>query len=191
MAYEARRAAETIAYLLLKNGKRSMDKLKLIKLVYLADRESLRRIGHPIQSEARCSLPHGPVNSLTLDCLNGKFPSASDATGWAEILTPPDGHKVGLADKTITPDDLGELSRSDMEVLDSIWGKFGKMSSTDLVDWTHDPKNVPEWEDPGRSSKPITLLSILKAVDFENPEEHLEFLQECEAIDDIFVRAGF
>jgi len=42
MGYNARKAAETIAYFIIKSETHQIKVLKAIKLVYLADRESLK-----------------------------------------------------------------------------------------------------------------------------------------------------
>ena len=65
MTYEPKKAAQLIAYLILKSGQDRLYVLKTIKLVYLVDRESIKRFGFPVLDEKRCSMPHGPVNSMT------------------------------------------------------------------------------------------------------------------------------
>jgi len=48
-----------------------MNYLKLMKLLYLADRESMRRNGRPISGDRYVSMDHGPVLSQTLNLING------------------------------------------------------------------------------------------------------------------------
>ena len=47
MTYDPRKAAQTIAYLTVKNGRTPLNILKAVKLVYLADREECAPIRVP------------------------------------------------------------------------------------------------------------------------------------------------
>ncbi len=146
-------------------------------MVYLADRESVSRYGFPIQDEPHYSMPHGPVNSTTYRHINGEIPPAH-AEGWSEFLTDRRDHRVGLADQDIDPDDLDELSDADIAVLDSVWDRFGHMTEWQLVDWTHDPHNVPEWEDPNGSSQLIPLRRMMDALGIENSADQEQAVRE-------------
>ncbi len=186
MAYKPRKAAQTIAYFILKSGAQDMNVLKVIKLVYLADRECIRKRGFPIQDEDRFSLPNGPVNSSTLDHINGEFDLKK--CGWSDFLNDKVGYNIGLSDKNIKEDDLDEMSESEIEVLESVWGQFGHMNQWELVDYTHDPENIPEWNHPGTSRLPIPLLSIMHAVDLPNAEEFAEEVEAFSRMDDTWNR---
>jgi len=178
MAYNPKKAAQSIAYLAMQNGGEPLYVLMAVKLVYLADRESVRLRGHPIQSEPRVSMPHGPVNSVTLDFLNGSY--NLNETGWADYLSDRANYQVGLRSNTTTLDDLDELSDREMDILSSVWKKFGNMDRFDLCKWTHDQKNVPEWEDPMGSSKTITMASLMAGVGLPNPIERARELEDHE-----------
>lgn len=175
MTYNPKKAAQSIAYLAILNGRNPLYVLMAVKLVYLADRESVRLRGHPIQSESRVSMPHGPVNSLTLDFLNGSYNSKE--TGWADYLSDKANYKVGLRDKTITLDELDELSDREFGILAHVWGEFGGMDRFDLCEWTHDPKNIPEWENPMGSSKVITMAAMMAGVGLPNSIERARELE--------------
>lgn len=177
MSYDPRKAAQTIAYLAVKNGRKPLNILKAIKLVYLADRESVRRSGFTIQDELHYSMPNGPVNSTTYRFINGEVPPG-DAAGWSEFLTDRNGHRVGLANPGVATDDLDELSDAELSVLDDVWEKFGSMNQWDLVNWTHDPHNVPEWEDPNGSSNPIPLRRMMDALGVQNAADQEAMVRE-------------
>lgn len=172
MSYEPRKAAQTIAYFAIKNGRKPLHVVKAVKLVYLADRESLATSGFPIQDETRVSMKHGPVNSSTYSFINGDYDP--NYCGWAEFLNDRSNHRVGLANGELSDDDLDELSDAEIQVLDSIWEKFGHMNQWDLRDWTHDPNNIPEWEDPGNTSLEIPLERIMHSLSVEHAHAHAE-----------------
>lgn len=174
MPYNPRKAAQTIAFFALKEGG-AISVLKVVKLVYLADRESLRQRGHPIQFETRVSMTHGPVNSTTLDYLNGSY---RDDGGWSDFLSDRANNNVGLANQNMTLEALDELSEREIGLLERVWSEFGHMDRFDLADWTHD--NIPEWEDPNGSSLRIPLDRMMAAVGLERP---IERARELESLD--------
>jgi len=177
MSYDPRKAAQTIAYLAVKNGRQPLNILKAIKLLYLADRESVRRSGFSIQDEPHYSMPHGPVNSTTYRFINGEVPPES-TDGWGEFLTDRNEHRVGLTNPQIDVDDLDELSDAEIAVLDDVWDQFGHMTEWQLVEWTHDPHNVPEWEDPKGSSAPIPLRRMMDALGIQNAADQEAFVRD-------------
>jgi uncharacterized phage-associated protein len=173
--YNPMKAAQVIAYLALKAPGNALDVLKAIKLVYLADRESIKRWGAPILDERRVSMPHGPVNSQTYSHVNGEHDL--DACGWSRILDDRANHIVA-AKEGIQADDLDELSDADIQCLDAVWDQFGHMNKWALRDWTHVRENIPEWEDPRGSSAPIPLERIMTMVGIENADAQAQLLTD-------------
>jgi len=168
MAYDPIKAAQTIAYFAMREGG-SINVLKVIKLVYLADRESTRLRGHPIQDEPRFSLPHGPVNSTTLDHLNGAY--RDNQPVWQKVLRDRADNKVGLASDDLTEDELDMLSKRELSILKEVWDAVGHMDGFELADWTHMPENVAEWQEPNGSRLPISLERMMAAVGLDHPIE--------------------
>lgn len=168
MPYNPEKAAQTIAYFAMREGG-SINVLKVIKLVYLADRESLRLRGHPIQDEPRFSLPHGPINSTTLDHLNGAY--RENQPVWQKVLKDRADNKVGLTNKGLTEAELDMLSTRELSILNDVWDKLGHMDRFDLADWTHVPENVVEWQDPNGSRRTISLERMMAAVGLDHPIE--------------------
>jgi uncharacterized phage-associated protein len=62
--FDDRRVAQMAAYLLSREKGR-MNHLKLMKLLYLADRESMKRHGQPISGDRFVAMDHGPVGVVT------------------------------------------------------------------------------------------------------------------------------
>ena len=63
------KTTQAAARLLFSNGGH-MEVLKLVKLLYLADRKALLRWGRPLTFDRYFSLPHGPVLGVTVDRIN-------------------------------------------------------------------------------------------------------------------------
>lgn len=171
--YNPTKAAQLVAFFAMKSPGKSIELLKLTKLVYLADRENLERFGFPILDERRVSMKHGPVNSSTLDIIRGVTRDIDG--GWSKFVADKVGNLVPLARTDLTEDDLDELSEAELSTLEVVWSKFGQFSAGSLVDYTHNSDNVPEWENPadsGIGAKDIALESILTSVGVSAPAEH-------------------
>lgn len=167
--FDERRAAEAAAYLLFKAGGR-LPLVKLMKLMYLAERLSLKRYGEPLTGDRLVSMPHGPVLSMTYDHVNGALPSCEG--GWDSWIADRAGHVVALSDESMIrspEEDLLRLSDSDLEVLAETWADFGHWDRWALVSYTHSDA-CPEWEDPEGSSKPIKYATLFEKVGYSADE---------------------
>jgi uncharacterized phage-associated protein len=156
--YDAERAAESVAFLLHLAGG-SLELIRLTKLIYLAERRSYETYGQPLTGDLACSLKHGPVLSSVYDATKTHEPHGE----WAAWISGRHGHDVTLGRRIEDPEhQLLSLSTVDMDVLRQIWAEFGSMDKWALRDYTHD--HCPEWKDPGDSSQPISISSLLRAV---------------------------
>ena len=162
-----KKAAQVAAYFLLRASEKGANVtfLKLMKLMYLSERLSYERFGFPIIGDSLVSMPNGPVLSRTLDLIN--FGSSDGEGEWDKLVAAKTGRDMALNDNSgLDIDGLRELSESDVEVLDSVWQRFGRMSALQLREYTHDPKNCPEWQDPDGSSVPIQLETLLSKLGY-------------------------
>lgn len=170
-------AAQVAAFFTQKEGG-EIAVLKLIKLVYLADRESMSQTGFPITNDNFVSMPHGPVNSQTLNLVDG----SAESIAWSDLLSDRADYKLGLT-RSLEEDDLDDLSDADIEALEKVWAEFGHMDRWQIRDWTHD--NCPEWEDPNGSANPLPHERVLKylGVDAANDlADEIEADREAEKV---------
>ena len=186
MAYSEKRAAQTAAFFISRAGG-TIELLKLMKLMYLAERESLARYGEPITGDVLVSMKHGPVLSKTLDHINGFIDS--EEGGWESWISARAGHQLGLQPAHNPTDQLTQLSDADMEVLGFIWDKFGQYSKYKLRDITH--KICTEWEDPGDTSQLIPYSRVLNCVGYkpEVVKELEQRMRDEDKLDKIFTSA--
>ena len=157
-----------------------MPLIKLVKLLYLAERASLQRYGEPLTGDRLVAMPHGPVLSMTYEHMNGALPSTEG--GWESWIADREGHEVALRDpsKLRTPEqDLLSLSDSDLEVLGEVWSQFGHWDRWKLRDYTHS-EACPEWEDPEGSSRPIPYEVLFSKLGF-SPEQTAALVQRIDA----------
>jgi uncharacterized phage-associated protein len=154
--FKVTKAAQLAAYLAQKQGGR-INVLKLVKMLYLADRAFMSDYDLPMLYDQPHSMEHGPVDSITYDLITGVNESAE----WDRFVSDRAGHDVGTR-KAFARADLDWLSDAEVECVDRVWNKFGHMDQWELVKYTHD--ECAEWEDPGRSSFPIPYERIFKAL---------------------------
>lgn len=162
MRYNEKIAAQVAAYFIHRE-KGSIKILKLMKLMYLAERESLKRYGEPMMGDALVSMKHGPVMSITLDHINGFIPSIKG--GWDEVISDREDHNVTTRNE-VNVDKLLELSEADIIVLKVIYEEFGDFDQYKLCDHTHD--HCGEWENPKDSSNDIPYERLLKNIGFSS-----------------------
>lgn len=183
--FNEKKISQMAAYLLcLRGGEMSL--LKLMKLLYLTDRESLNQLGYSMSDDHMVSMPHGPVLSRTLDLMNGC--STSGANGWSGLISARANNKLSLKNE-INISSLDELSKSDIEILDQTWSTFGGMGKFELVEYTHN--HCPEWVDPNGSSNPIRLEQLFTAVGRSESEANAMAanIREHRYVDDMFATA--
>jgi uncharacterized phage-associated protein len=159
--YSERKAAQ-VAVWFLRQGNGRLSHLKLIKLMYLADRQSMAESGFPITFDRVVSMPHGPVLSMTLNYINGDIESGAD--GWEAWISDREDHEVALRERPADAEALDELSPAEIDTLTKIWAKFGRMNKWQLRDYTHE--HCSEWVDPQGSMVPISTEQIFLALGY-------------------------
>jgi uncharacterized phage-associated protein len=181
--FSERKAAQVAAFFLRQVPGLRMAHLKLMKLLYLADREAIRVSSWPILGDRLVSMPHGPVLSQTLDLMDGNV--ESQPGGWEHWISDKEDHELSLQEaQEAAP--LDELSPAELDVLKTVWAKFGGMGKWQIRDWTHE--HCPEWQDPKGSSLPISYEALARAVGFDksSAEELAARIQAEQEIDRLF-----
>jgi uncharacterized phage-associated protein len=143
------KACQAAALLLARAGGR-MNYMKLIKLMYIAEREALLTRAWPLTGDGLVSMKHGPILSCTLNLIKG---TASDPYWARHIRRSGSTYDVRLCQDPRRD----ELSQIEVELLTSVYDRFGHMNQFALRDYCH---KFPEWRDPGESSLPIDLDDI-------------------------------
>ena len=174
--FNEKKAAQAAAFFLFQAGQ-PMSVLKLMKLLYLAERRSFERFGSPMIGDRLVSMPHGPVLSVTYNHMSGELESIEG--GWDSWISDRAGHDLDLRDRDFLKDasQLLELSDADVDVLTEVWRQFGRMNQWELRDWTHD--NCPEWKDTEGSMIPMSLEELFAALNY-SPEQTREALERLE-----------
>lgn len=152
-----------IATFFLSKSSGHMSMIKLMKLMYLSERESLKQLHFPMLGDRLVCMDNGPVLSNTYDLMKqkGKYHL------WSDRISAKDGkHNLYLLKPINDTNDLLELSRNDLKILSLIWENFGQYTHSQLIEYTHS-EACPEWTHPNGSSTSINYEDILLSFGIE------------------------
>ncbi len=150
----------------------TMSHLKLMKLLYIAERTSLQENSYPILGDELFSMDNGPMLSFTYDYMKKR---ETKKNGWSKWVSQIWGGTVSLV-KPYNPGDLDLLSKATLEVLEEVWNRYGQMTQKEIVEHTH---TFPEWKNPHGSSIKIKYKDLLDALGYG--EKSKEIAEELEA----------
>jgi uncharacterized phage-associated protein len=165
------------------------NKLKLIKLLFFADRINLRKGYGFISFDIYYALKNGPAASKTLNIIN-KYEDYLDMT--------PDNIKlydkiqiINKNDRIIEETKTSYISEVEMSALDEVCKIFGRFTVDELIEITHD---YPEWKRYEESfNAGITDSELIVVGDFfENPDvkKSPAFTKYFNGIDPLYTDPG-
>jgi uncharacterized phage-associated protein len=156
IGFRSRKAAQMSAFFALKSNGGLIDKLKLIKLIYLSERAFLKDNHYPMLFDELYSLPNGPICSGTLNGIDGIIHSEI----WDDFVART-GNRI-LPIKHFTRQDFDEISDAELDVLEQTWSKFGHMSAFKIRDYTH--TDCPEYTEITSGRIPISYKEVFEAL---------------------------
>jgi uncharacterized phage-associated protein len=174
--FDIEKLIQVCNYLLKKNNF-SLNYTKLIKLLYLADKESLKETLQSITGDTYVSMDNGPVLSKLYDLIKGKYRKEEIQSLWNSRFTKDGYNLVSITDRI----PQSELSSFEMQILDKIYDKFRDAEVGDMIKYVHD--NCPEWKDPKGTSIPIQPNEILESIG-KSSEEIDWILAETQAFEE-------
>lgn len=153
--YNPRKATQAVAYLVSLGGGR-IDLWRMLKLVYLFDRESLVQTGSTITGDALDNLPYGGTPERIYDNTKTQRDERFKDAVWKEYLSESINNEVHLQHDNFPMDELSEFERN---LIKRVWESFGNLSSSKLYKHVH---GLPEFKDPEGSSTRIDPEEILR-----------------------------
>jgi len=164
LAFDEVKATQAAA-LFLKLARRPLNYVALIKLLYKADREAIRRFGLPITTDKYAAMKLGPVTSRVYDRIKASANPNAHPTFWAShIQRSNDPREVVLK---CDPGE-SELSKVEENLIGEIFAMHGAKDRFELADECH--RDFPEWNDPGDTSTPIDISDIVSALGLSEEE---------------------
>jgi uncharacterized phage-associated protein len=171
LRFDEAKATQAAAFILKLRGGQ-MHYLKLIKLLYLADREALIRWGIPITTDRYVSMDHGPVLSNVFNLITEEAPKPT----WSRFISAPLGeYEVRLLQEAPTD----RLSRAEERLLHEIYEEYGYRNRWDIVN--NVMHKLPEWVNPEGSSVPISVREIMEGAG-EDEQEIKAVVKELHAM---------
>jgi uncharacterized phage-associated protein len=162
IGFRSRQAAQIAGFFARRNGFR-IEKLKLIKLLYLTERESIEIRGRPMVYDEYYALKDGPICSNALNGIDGRL----DKDIWYRYLDKDRGNY--LRGRRNVEGELDELSESDRQIIETIWQRFGGMTASEIRNWTH--RHCKEYTEVKAGRLPISCRSIAVALGFQDADE--------------------
>jgi len=165
LAFDEVKATQASA-LFLKLAGATLNYTALIKLLYRADREALRRWGLPITTDRYVNMKMGPVTSRIYDRIKASADVNAHPSFWSAHIqrTPGDPYVVVLSSD---PGD-SELSKAEEGLIKEVFAEHGHKDYATLVEESH--RDYPEWSDPGESSSVLDLADIVSALGLSEEE---------------------
>jgi uncharacterized phage-associated protein len=124
-----------------------LDKYKVVKLLFLADKYHLVRFSRPITGDRYIAMEYGPVGSQSLELLNALTNVQQDQ---AQIFGSPSRNVQSMSDALgldlkfryprllpNLPPAYAHLSKSDLMALDHVIERFGRLGFNELMNLTH------------------------------------------------------
>lgn len=136
--FNFKKAVQALNYLASKNGG-NINKMKAIKLIWLADRLHLRKYGRTITGDQYFAMINGPVPSATRDILESSVFLTDSASDYAsEYISFIDRYNFRSIHEPI----INVFSKTDLESLDLIHEYYNHLDHFSLSEFSH---KFPEW----------------------------------------------
>ena len=132
-----------------------LSRLRLLKLLYIADRESLQERARPISGDRPVAMDHGPVLTNTDDLIKGE---AYFSRQWEQYIQSERRDAVLISDPGV-----GDLSKYEIANLHSVAHRFQDCNDWEVAEYTH---TFPDWvkNKPQKGScNPIPIEDVLSA----------------------------
>jgi uncharacterized phage-associated protein len=175
--FDSTRTTQATA-ILLKSSNGVLSRMRLLKLLYIADRELLAETGRTLTGDLAVAMNYGPVLSHTYNLIKGVSHSPSDWDGFIQTH----GREVVLKGDP----GQGQLTRREVDKLDELVQRFRNVSTSGISAYTHGFSEYVKSFVPDTST-PISWDDVLKATGNEDKIELYQARQqEQQLIDSIF-----
>lgn len=178
----SQKAIQAAAALLRFEAGWKMGRMRLLKLLYLADRRCLKETGLPLLGDRAVAMDRGPLHGTIYDWIKGE---GFDAREWSKHVRNSGPREVRLYGDPGN----GKLSKHELDILNDISQQFVTCEDDELSDLTH---GLPEYIKANKnrqrgSSRPIPIDDIIDAVGRESDKPLiLQDIADNAAFDKIF-----
>ncbi len=140
LTFDYQKGTQAINFFSRKTENKKENKMKVIKLIWLADRYHIRKYGRPIIGDEYIAMPLGPVGSGIKDIAEAtEFSPEAELDYSKKFIKPVGKYEV----QSLSTVDMDVFSETDIEALNFAYEHFGDESSFDLSKLAH---RYPEWK---------------------------------------------
>ncbi|MCK5114831.1 MAG: SocA family protein [Phycisphaerae bacterium] len=152
------KSLQAVAVLLRAESLRRMNFMRLLKLLYICDKESLKEIGKPITGDRVVAMKRGPVLSHIYNLIKGED---CNYQVWNQYI---EKDRFDIFLKESKDPGIELLTKFEIEKINEVSDRYRLCDEWDMVRITHE---FLEWKrnDPGESSNPIPDEDILEAIE--------------------------
>jgi uncharacterized phage-associated protein len=169
--FDRRKSIQAVAVLLKTRLGNKDNYTRLLKILYIADRESLQETGSPITGDRFVAMENGTTLSRLYDLAKEKKASrlvgVTDHEQWATYFALEGEYYIRMI---LDPGD-DALSEYDTKKLHDVSKRYQHHTWQNMRDVTH---ALPEYHNPGKSSKLISLKDFLHSVNMGAVAGHIE-----------------
>lgn len=138
LGFDYRKAVQCLNYFAIQEGG-TINKMKAIKLIWLADRKHLRTYARPVVFDEYFAMKNGPVQTSVKDLAENTSFLAKEESEYRNRYI--DLQQYDLIAKDAMEDSV--FSETDLSALSDIYAEFGQLDQFELVNVSH---RYPEWK---------------------------------------------
>jgi uncharacterized phage-associated protein len=156
--FNIEKAIQAASVLLSHHEQKRMEYIRLLKLLYIADRESVAETGRPIIGSKVVAMRNGPLHSRIYSLVKGEDIAEPE---WAQCF-----QTIGVTIQELQHPGVSQLARYEVRKLKEVHDRYQNTDTWALVEETH---NFEEWRqhypDPHENtSRIIPFADLAKAV---------------------------
>jgi len=173
VGFDLDRCIEATGVLFSETETQIMSRMRLLKLLYLANRKSLQETGDPIVDDDVFAMKNGPVLSQTYDIIKG-CAEEKTLTAWRKHFKVVDGVQVQM----VSTPGTDNLSDYDTRTLIETAHQYRDTDDEDLSELTHTFAEYRRHWNGSQSGERIPEDDLLKALDYQ-PNQIQMLLEEA------------
>lgn len=147
--FDILKVTQAAAYLL-KRHNGFITRIRLLKLLYIADRELLAETHRPLSGDRPVAMDHGPVLTHAYDLLKGE---ATGAEIWNRYIRQVAPYTHGLVEDP----GVGKLSKAELAKLNAVVERFWWVDDWELSQYTH---GFAEWQRNAPSKGGVNAIPV-------------------------------
>ncbi len=168
-----KKATQALNFFACKKGGK-INKMKAIKLIYLADRLHLRKYGRPIVNDRYLAMKYGPVGSRIKNIAELSHIPVEVGFYAKKYIKPVTVYKKNDSFLSVKKGDFSVFSDTDIECLESVYNNFSDKDQFELAELTH---KYHEWakhkRELGREGKRRVAMDYNDFFESDSKEEFL------------------